>query len=260
MNRQLKLCAIVPVYNHPRYLATVIEQLSSLALPIMLVDDGSDEACGKLIDDLVRESTTISGPPIYLERHPLNRGKGAAIKTGFHAALKAGYSHGLQIDADGQHAVSDVPLFKKAMEQQPTALIAGYPSYDDSIPRHRYYGRYASHIWVWINSLSMTIIDSMCGFRIYPLAESVALLNREKMGERMDFDGEFIVRWLWSGRPLKQLETRVTYPENGISHFNLFDDNRRITWMHTRLFFGMLRRLPRLLARKWCQGRDDYAQ
>ena len=67
----------------------------------------------------------------------------------------------------------------------------------------------------------------------------------------MDFDGEFIVRWYWTGQPIEQLQTRVIYPDQGTSHFQLFNDNRLISWMHARLFFGMLRRIPKLLKRRW---------
>jgi len=259
LNKRLSLCAIIPVYNHPLYLDRVVEQLRSIGLPVLLIDDGSDQTCGTLMDDLVMQANTLSGPAVYLDRHASNRGKGAAIKTGLSTALKKGYSHALQVDADGQHALEDVPLFVAAMSAHPTALIAGYPRYDDSIPRHRYYGRYASHIWVWINTLSTTIIDSMCGFRIYPLAASIELFRQAKIGNRMDFDGDFIVRWFWSNQPLQQIETRVIYPDNGISHFDFLKDNLRITWMHTRLFFGMLRRLPRLFISRSIAKRDHDA-
>jgi hypothetical protein len=47
--------------------------------------------------------------------------------------------------------------------------------------------------------------------------------------------------------PVISLPTRVTYPSDGISHFDVWRDNVRISRMHTRLFFGMLRRAPRLL-------------
>jgi hypothetical protein len=67
----------------------------------------------------------------------------------------------------------------------------------------------------------------------------------------MDFDTEIIVRLHWTGVPVRNRPTRVTYPEDGVSHFDLWRDNLRISAMHARLFFGMLRRLPRLLARKW---------
>jgi len=246
MSDHIKLCVVLPVYNHPHCLVKIVSEFAEKNLPIILVDDGSDNACQYLIDRLADEFQSVC-----LERHPTNRGKGAAIKTGLCLALQQGYTHALQIDADGQHTLDDVPKFVQAMERQPMALIAGYPDYDDSVPRHRYYGRYASHIWVWVNTLSTAIVDSMCGFRIYPLDASVDLIVREKLGDRMDFDGEFIVRWFWYGKPLSQMSTRVTYPKNGTSHFQLFSDNWLIACMHTRLFFGMLRRLPILLMRKW---------
>ncbi len=246
MSDGINLCAVIPIYNHPDYLTILVEEFEASNVPIILVDDGSEDHCRRVIDNVVEQFQTV-----HLERHEVNRGKGAAIKSGLRAALEQNFTHALQIDADGQHAVNDVPKFVAAMKRHPQALIAGYPCYDNSIPRHRYYGRYASHIWVWINTLSTTIIDSMCCFRIYPVAESVLLINSEKVGDRMDFDGEFIVRWFWTRQPLKQIGTHVIYPQNGVSHFQLFNDNRLITWMHTRLFFGMLRRLPMLLQRKW---------
>ena len=68
--------------------------------------------------------------------------------------------------------------------------------------------------------------------------------------DEMEFDIEFIVRWHWAGKPIVQIQTRVIYPKDGISHFNLFRDNLLISWMHLKLFFGMLKRLPILLKQK----------
>lgn len=246
MSGGLSLCAVIPVYNHSEWLNTIIDQFKRNNITVIIVDDGSDASCRILIDAIVKE-----GQDIRLERHKTNQGKGAAIKTALRVALGQGFTHALQIDADGQHSLDDIPKFIGAMEHRPKSLIAGYPRYDDSIPRYRYYGRYASHIWVWINTLSCSIRDSMCGFRVYPLVQSVELINRENMGNRMDFDGEFIVRWFWAGQSIEQISTRVIYPPDGVSHFRLFSDNRLISWMHARLFFGMLLRLPRLLKRKW---------
>ena len=129
-------------------------------------------------------------------------------------------------------------------------MIAGCPIYDASVPRGRLYGRYATHVWVWINTLSFDIRDSMCGFRLYPLASVLPLLDRVRIGQRMDFDSDIIVRLHWRGVRVVNQPTRVTYPQDGISHFRMFRDNVRISWMHTRLFAGMLYRSPLLLWRK----------
>ena len=138
----------------------------------------------------------------------------------------------------------------RLLQHHPRAIVNGRPLYDDSVPTGRLVGRYATHVWVWINTLSLAIADSMCGFRAYPLAATIAMLDRESVGLRMDFDIEIIVRLHWAGVPVRNLPTRVTYPLDGVSHFDLWRDNLRISKMHARLFFGMLWRSPRLLARR----------
>ena len=242
----LKPCVIIPVFNHPEQLRRVVESILAYGLPAILIDDGSDVACARLIDELSR---TQSG--VFAVRHSSNQGKGAAVISGLKAAVGQKFSHALQVDADGQHNLEDIPRFLARMQQHPDELINGIPVYDASVPKHRLYGRHLSHIWVWINTLSLQIRDSMCGFRLYPVAHSCRLLTEERMGQRMDFDSEFIVRWFWRGWGIGQLYTRVTYPEHGVSHYRLWRDNVRITYMHARLMFGMLRRLPVLVYRRW---------
>jgi len=245
MNFQPKLCFIIPVYDHSKNLPSFIKELTKKNFPIILVDDGSHSACKKIMMRLDHE---IEG--VTLKSHVFNLGKGAAIKTGLKEAKKSGFSHAIQIDADGQHNIEDISRFVLEMNKQPNALVSGFPSFDKTVPKLRYYSRYATHLWVWINTLSKDIKDSMCGFRIYPVDQSCLLLSTQKIGDRMEFDSEFIVRWHWTGKPIVQIQTRVIYPEDGISHFNLFRDNLLIAWMHARLFFGMLKRLPKLLKQK----------
>ena len=238
-------CAVIPVYNHAKFVGSVVESLRATGLPVYLVDDGSNAAEQRLLDDLAGGDKAIT-----LIRHSSNRGKGAAVATGLHCCAKDGFSHALQMDADGQHDTTDVPRFLALASAHGTALIAGYPAYDATVPKVRFYGRYLTHVWVWINTLSTIVTDSMCGFRVYPVAASLQLLDELGHSTHMDFDGEFIVRWYWRGWALKQLETRVIYPANGVSHFRLLQDNLRISAMHARLFFGMLVRLPRLLKQR----------
>jgi len=100
---------------------------------------------------------------------------------------------------------------------------------------------------VWLNTLSFAIRDSLCGFRVYPLGPVLALAAAEHVGERMDFDVEIIVRLYWRGVPLTWIDTAVTYPLDGVSHFRMVRDNLRMVALQTRLTGGMLLRLPRLL-------------
>ncbi len=172
------------------------------------------------------------------------------MMAGLREALRLGYSHALQIDADGQHDAADIPRFLALSAQHPGSVICGVPVYDAGVPRGRLYGRYATHVWVWINTLSFAIRDSMCGFRVYPLAPVVTLIDSVRIGKRMDFDVEILVRLSWRGMSIVNQPTQVRYPADGISHFDVWRDNLLISRMHATLFAGMLLRLPLLVWRK----------
>ncbi|WP_430388811.1 glycosyltransferase family 2 protein [Dyella sp. 20L07] len=238
-------CALIPIYNHKDTIERTVLALRAHGLPVVIVDDGSNVATRDVLDALV-----LNQPDIRLLRLPHNQGKGRALSAGLLAALDMGYSHALQIDADGQHDVNDVPRFLSESVADPSALVCGRPIYDDSVPRGRLYGRYITHVFVWLETLSLEIKDSMCGFRLYPLAATCAELQRKPFPARMDFDTEAAVRLVWRGVPVRNLPTRVIYPEHGLSHFRMWHDNVRISAMHTRLVIGMLPRAPRLLWRR----------
>jgi len=238
-------CAVLPVFNHERPLPAVVRQLLGEGLPCVLVDDASDPACAALMERLAEQER------VQLLRLPLNQGKGGAVMAGLREAARLGFSHALQVDADGQHDLGAVPAFLAEAQRHPHALICGYPEYDASVPKGRLYARYLTHVWVWINSLSLAIRDSMCGFRVYPLAPILALIDSVRIGKRMDFDSEILVRLSWRNQPMRWLPTRVRYPQDGVSHFRPWQDNALISKMHATLFFGMLWRAPAILWRRW---------
>jgi glycosyltransferase involved in cell wall biosynthesis len=244
-----KPCIVIPFYNHEGAIEQTIAAIKPAGLPCWLVDDGSDERCATVLNALAEREAGW----LQLIRYRPNYGKGQAVMIGCAAALHAGFTHAVQIDADGQHDVGDIPKLLTLAQAHPNALVTGVPVYDDSVPRGRLYGRYVTHFWVWIETLSLQIRDSMCGFRVYPLAPALNVWNTGRVGRRMDFDIEIMVRMFWAGTPVLSVPTRVTYPVDGVSHFNMTRDNLRISWMHTRLFFGMLIRLPRLLWQRLTQ-------
>ena len=237
-------CVVIPVYDHEHAIATVVDSIRSQGLPILLVDDGSHEACARELQRLAEL------PGVSLFRLPVNRGKGAAVCTGLLAAQAQGFTHAVQIDADGQHTLTDVRKFVEEARAYPSSVICGRPVFDSSIPRTRFYGRYLTHGMVWVETLSFEIMDSMCGFRVYPLASTIELLHRGGVGSRMDFDTEILVRLHWRAAPMRWLATRVSYPLDGVSHFRMFFDNARMTFLHIRLTVGMLLRLPLLIGRR----------
>lgn len=242
-----KPCVLIPVYDHEHAIGAVVAQVLGHGLPVILVDDGSSAPCAAVLDQLA----AATPDRVSLVRHAVNQGKGAAVMTGFASASQAGFSHVLQVDADGQHDVADITRFIELARAHPAAVIAGCPVYDESVPALRLYARYLTHVWIWINTLSFAIRDSMCGFRVYPVAAVMKLAQRQALGKRMNFDPEILVRLYWDGVQVVNLPTKVGYPTDGVSHFLALRDNVLITRMHTVLFFGMLVRLPTLLARKW---------
>lgn len=241
-----RLCMVIPIYNHGHALPETIKRLSVYNLPMILVDDGSDAPTKAVIAEVKHQFTQV----IALETLAQNQGKGSAVIQGAKLALTLGYTHMLQIDADGQHDSSDIPKFIEMMNDQPNALISGHSQYDESIPKSRLYGRKITNFWVMIETWSCRIPESMCGFRIYPLQAFVDLVTQQSIGQRMTFDIEILVRMYWQGVPLKFIPTKVIYPEDGHSNFKMWRDNVQISWMHTRLFFGMLWRIPRLMRLK----------
>nr|WP_269837359.1 glycosyltransferase family 2 protein [Enterobacter ludwigii] len=243
---------MIPCYNHGAMMAKVLSRLAPFGLPCLVVDDGSDEQTRRILERLA-----AGQPQVTLVRLAQNAGKGAAVIKGLEESARAGYTHAVQVDADGQHAIEDIPKMLALAERHPEALISGQPIYDDSIPRSRLYGRWITHVWVWIETLSLQLKDSMCGFRVYPVSPTLQLAARVSLGKRMDFDTEVMVRLYWQGNTSYFLPTRVTYPPDGLSHFDALKDNVRISLMHTRLFFGMLPRIPTLLFRR---RRQHWAQ
>jgi len=239
-------CVVIPVFDHEHAIGTVVDAILQHQLPCILVDDGSSAGCANKLTAL----TLASPQQISLVRLDENQGKGAAVIAGIKAAYEKGYTHALQIDADGQHAMGDIPRFLNAAAEHPLAIVTGSPVFDESIPKIRFYSRYLTHVFVWLNTLSFDIKDSMCGFRLYPLDLVMALLAQQNIGRRMNFDTDILVRLHWKGVEVINLPTRVTYPTDGVSHFRLWFDNLLITRMHCQHFFGMLLRLPVLLVRR----------
>ncbi len=238
-------CAIVPSRNHATALAGIVSRLRDAGLTVFIIDDASDEPARQAI-------AALNAPEqgVIVQHLAVNQGKGAAVMTGFALAAAAGFTHAAQIDADGQHDLSALAPLLSLGEAHPDAIILGTPIYDRTMPLARRLGRWLTHIWVAVEILSPRIIDSMCGFRLYPLTPVMALLREEPIGQRMEFDTDILVRLIWRGVAPLDIPVRVTYPAGNRSNFDPLRDNWRITRMHARLVLAMLLRLPRMLRRR----------
>jgi predicted LPLAT superfamily acyltransferase len=246
-------CAVIPVFNHHASLEHIVAALRANALPVILVDDGSGPATKEVLGKI-----TAHDPQTECLTLPHNCGKGIAAMIGMRRAGDRGFTHALHLDADGQHDLADIPKLLALAQQHPRHLISGLPRYDASVPRLRFYGRYLTHALVWLHTLCLQLRDSMCGLRVYPVAPSLALAARVRLGARMDFDTDIMTRLYWAGTESRFLPTHVRYPEDGVSHFRMLRDNARMAWLHLRLFLGMWPRIPDLLRRNRARRRARH--
>ena len=229
----MKTLALIPHYNHPTTISHVAHTLHGFGLDVLIVADGSRPDCRPLLQGL-------RGDGIHVLFRPRNGGKGAAVKTGLQYAAIGGYTHVLQVDADGQHHLADTPQFIAAAQRQPENVICGEPQYGDDAPKARLYGRKITDFWNMLHTASRDIKDGMCGFRLYPLAPTIAIVREEPLGDRMDFDTEILVRLYWRGIKPVWIPTPVRYAQDGVSHFRALADNLLISKMHARLCCTML--------------------
>ena len=250
-NAAIKLGFVIPVYNHGSTVGSVIRSLAVYGRPIIVVDDGNDAA-----NKMQIRAAVDSCPLAVLVEREKNGGKGKAMTSGVLKAHELGLTHVFQIDSDAQHDASRASFFIEAAEENPSCLICGTPVFDESVPASRKKGREISNRWARFVSLSDEIVDAMCGFRIYPVAPYCRLLtHRACVDARMGYDADILVHFVWSGVHIKSYPVRVTYPADGISNFRMVRDNIRISLSFTKLFLGMIMRLPVLTFRAICRRR-----
>jgi polyprenyl-phospho-N-acetylgalactosaminyl synthase len=226
---QFRCCLLVPTYDNPITVRAVVEEGRRHLSDVIVIDDGSGPQGRRACEQIAADELAI------VHHRPENGGKGAAVKTGFEVARGRGFTHVLQIDADGQHDLEAIPRFLAQAQRTPDAFVVGYPEYDDSAPPVRRFARKFTRFWVDLEAGRGVILDSMIGFRVYPL-EAVA--RTLAAGNRMDFDIEIAVRLAWSGIPILNEPVSVRYlepAEGGVSHFQLFWDNARFSWLHSKL-------------------------
>ncbi|MGH1346094.1 MAG: glycosyltransferase family 2 protein [Nannocystales bacterium] len=240
-----RTCALIPSYNNPQTVGEVVRRVGEHLETVVVVDDGSEDANRRVLEDLERSGA------ITLVRRDRNGGKGAAVKTGLAKVAELGFTHALQVDADLQHNLDDIPKFLGASQDQPDALVLGYPVFDDTRPAGREFGHAFTAFWTRLEIGSDAIKDPQCGFRVYPVAAATSV---RVPSNRMDYDLEVCVRMVWYGCSVVNIPTAVRYltaDEGGISHFRMVRDNALITWMHTRLvILGMWLRFVSLFRPK----------
>ncbi|MFH5923148.1 glycosyltransferase family 2 protein [Roseomonas xinghualingensis] len=242
---------VIPSYNTgPRLADTVAAARAAWPVVWVVVDGSTDHSAVPL--------RGINDPGFRLIERPTNGGKGAALLDAMEEARKAGFTHALAMDADGQHPADRIADFMAASMARPEAMILGAPIFGPEAPKIRVRGRRLSNWWtrfetLWCTHKGEPIGDSLFGFRVYPIAPLLEVMHRTPFMRRYDFDAEAAVRLAWRGVPALNIPAAVRYfgpAEGGVSHFHYGRDNLLLTGMHTRLVLGFLWRLPALLWRR----------
>lgn len=253
MNASPTHLVLIPSYNAGAKLAETVRSARAHWSPVWVVIDGSTDGSAAAV-----EAMAAADAGLRVLVLPENRGKGAAVLHGLDEAARAGFTHVLTMDSDGQHPADLIPAFMQASLGQPEAMVLGVPVFDASAPALRVKGRRISNWWANLETLWAGIGDSLYGFRIYPVEPLRRVMHGQRWMRRFDFDPEAVVRLAWAGVPALNLPAPVKYltaAEGGVSHFNYWRDNRLLSWMHFRLMCGFFLRLPMLLARRLFSSR-----
>jgi glycosyltransferase involved in cell wall biosynthesis len=235
---------IIPSYNTGAKLLETVKQAQSCWQPVWVVLDGSTDGSAAALAEM---PGLENGLRVFsLER---NSGKGAAVLHALLAAEHGDFTHALVLDADGQHSAADISRFMEASQKNPAAMILGVPQFAADAPASRRHGRRVGNWWANLETFWGGIKDSLFGFRVYPISESVRILQGTRGARRFDFDTELAVRLFWAGVPPINFATPVTYfkpAEGGSSHFHYLRDNWLLIQRHTLLVLEMLPQLRRI--------------
>lgn len=176
--KETKYYIVIPAYNEEQVIESVIDELYSAGHKnIIVVDDGST-------DNTYRKAAEKK---IVLLRHILNRGKGAAIKTGLEAARLLNAEHVVTFDADGQHDPNDIRQMIKLLDDYDVVL--GQRNFSDKqIPFFKRMGNFVGNLVTWV-VYGLWVADSQSGMRAY---SKKALVCMETTADRYEYDSEIL--------------------------------------------------------------------
>lgn len=232
---------LIPSYNSGVFLLQTVRQALRHWPFVWVVVDGSDDG-----SDAALAGLCDNAPGLRIIHRAQNGGKGAAVFDGLQAASVQKFSHVLTMDADGQHPAHYIPEFIRISKRNNRAMVLGAPHFDASAPRIRVLWRKVSNFLTRLETAT-DISDSLFGFRVYPLAELLAVMQASPRMRGFDFDTEALVRLSWRGVPAINRVAPVRYfhaKQGGISHFRYGRDNVLLAGMHLRLLAACCIRLP----------------
>lgn len=218
---------IIPTFNNGSTLKEVLTGVMDVCGNVIVVNDGSSDNTFDLLNQF---------DGIEVITHNKNRGKGAALNSGFRKAYDLGYKYAITIDSDGQHYPQEINLLYDSSRKEPDTLWIGSRDFkSDNMPGKNSFANRFSNFWFKLET-GITLEDTQSGFRLYPLER---LKGIRTLSGRYEFELEIIVRAAWRNVAVKNIPVSVYYPpkEIRISHFKPFKDFARISILNTVLVF-----------------------
>ena len=234
-NEQWRVCVVVPTYNNAVTIVDVLRRIAAITQHIIVVIDGCT-------DDTRERLKDFTDAPLVIVDHAENKGKGAALLSGFKCAILKGYEYAITIDSDGQHFPEDIPVFLRAMEQHPEAFIIGSRNLKQkNMSGGSSFANHFSNFWFAVQT-GVRLPDTQTGYRLYPLRN---LSGVHLITSRYEAELELLVFAAWAGADLIPVPVRVYYPPKNkrVSHFRPLTDFLRITVLNlafclVAIFYG----------------------
>jgi len=223
----MRTLVIIPCKNLESEVGDVVRGVLGLDLDldVVVIDDGSTDGT----------SEAARAANAHVLRHDVNRGKGAALKTGFEYAVEKAYDAVITMDGDGQHEPSAIPDFLDALEKTDADVIIGTRMHAvGEMPKLR----------IWTNRTTSRIVSLLAGQEI-PDSQSGYLLIRipvlrdvvkSFVTTRYDTESELLIRAARRGYRMAAVTIRSIYTGT-VSHINPFVDTLRFVRLVTRSLF-----------------------
>ena len=213
-----KLLVVIPALNAERSVGAVVRESKLVNADVLVIDDGSSDRTGEMARD--------AGARVI--RHDVNKGKGAALKTGFAYALENGFEVVVTLDADGQHLPHEISKFMTAYEETGGDLIIGGRAhlFPQMLPRRRFANRFSARSIAFASKTGVT--DSQSGFRLY----SAHLLRNVRLRTNgFDLESEVIVYAGCRRFKVVTIPIELGFVDGlSTSHYKPLADTLRIAW------------------------------
>ncbi|HEX8628781.1 MAG TPA: glycosyltransferase family 2 protein [Catenuloplanes sp.] len=215
------MIVLAPAYQPGDHLLTLITDLRAADpdVRVVVVDDGSGPACAPVLAAARDLGCTVL-------RHGVNRGKGAALKTGFgHIAQAHPGGHVVCADADGQHSVADIMRVADHVRRT-GRMVLGVRRFDGAVPLRSRVGNTVTRL-LFHAATGRPVRDTQTGLRGYPATMLDWLPSVP--GERFEYEMNLLLHAARDGHPIDEITIATTYlDDNASSHFGALADSVRI--------------------------------